>query len=179
MKEKGFFFLSSENWDHRDNVKKRPLLGWQRWQRNLPPPHLSYGVVGKGREKESGGIEVCHHFPSLGLGVKSGKCQIHWRDASFLSLRFWRRLLFRGFVSVCSAPIQIREPLGHGQEASGFNLDTKPLSVAYLCIPRATGLVLMPAVGRSRLPHSGRWDWLAMRLQGGPGRDSGLQPSTS
>lgn len=73
---------------------------------------------------------MCHHFPSLGLGVKSGKCQIRRRDASFPSLRFWRRLLFRGFMSIWGTPIQIRELLGHSQEASSFNLDTKPLLVA-------------------------------------------------
>lgn len=39
--------------------------------------HSSSGFVGKGREKESGGIEVCCHCPSSALGVENGKSQIN------------------------------------------------------------------------------------------------------
>lgn len=43
-----------------------------------PPVRSSYGIVAKGREKESGRREgVCCDCPCLTLGVDSGKRQVN------------------------------------------------------------------------------------------------------
>ena len=66
-------------------VKLEHRKHWWSWK----PAHSSSGIVGKGREKESGGVEgVCCDCPSLGLGADSGKSQINGRESGFSCSQF-------------------------------------------------------------------------------------------